>query len=551
MLSHPVSTCIGRASRASAMILGLLITFAASDVVAAAPSEADKLRAEVEALKKENAERIRALEERIRALETAAPPPSTAATPSGSSVAEAITAAERARDLVEKQYQRDTESREQSMLSEEHPYATRVQEVLQGFVDIHGYFRAGYGRNSSGGSMVGFQAPGASAKYRLGNEADTYGELTFGKNFFGEDAFKIGDAAGEITAADGPIGRFQTTIAAYTPIQDAISSGSANFSFAEVWGSVGNVIRSQPSLKFWAGNRYYRRHDIHLNDFYFSNMSGTGGGVEDFKLANGKLALAWIGIPGSSGVSSAPEPDAANKAGFSKSSVDLRWYDMEVPWGVGELGLVFSRTTSGLDADGNKAPETNGFSGMFIHTRKGVFSEDGVNKASIQFGTGAAKTLNSGFETFALDGQTFIRADESDSWRLRLTENFTANLSDSFSLGPVLIYQITDYAGDEGKVQWASAGVRPIWHFDQHISLAVEAGADWVKDDNANTDGVLYKLTLAPQVSLGGRFMSRPVLRAFVTYADWTDDFVGLIGGRDFSSDSEGLTAGMQVEVWW
>ena len=122
---------------------------------------------------------------------------------------------------------------------------------------------------------------------------------------------------------------------------------------------------------------------------------------------------------------------------------------------------------------------------MFIHTRKGVFSEDGVNKASIQFGTGAAKTLNSGFETFTLNGQTFIRADDPDSWRLRVTENFTANLSDSFSLGPVLIYQITDYAGDEGKVQWVSAGVRPIWHFDQHISLALEAGADWVKDDNA------------------------------------------------------------------
>jgi maltoporin len=452
---------------------------------------------------------------------------------------------------VNKEYQHDTESRDQSLLTAAHPYAGRVQEVLQGFMDIHGYFRAGYGRNDAGGSMVGFQAPGASAKYRLGNEADTYGEITFGKNFYGEDAFKVDSATGEVTAGSGPIGRFQTTIAAYTPIQDAINSGSANFSFAEIWGSVGNVFSSQPSLKFWAGNRYYRRHDIHLNDFFFSNMSGTGGGFEDLKLRNGKLALAWIGTPGSSGVSSAPEPDAANKAGFSKTSFDLRLYDMDVPGGRGEAGLVFSRTTSGLDSNGNIAPETTGFSGMFIHSRQGVFSEDGVNKASIQFGTGAAKTLNSGFETFALNGQTFIRADHPDSWRLRMTENFTANLSDSFSMGPALIYQITDYAGDEGKVQWASAALRPIWHFDQRISLALEGGADWVKDDNAGTDGVLYKLTLAPQVSLGGRFMSRPVVRAFVTYASWSDDFVGLIGGKDYATDSEGLTGGMHMEVWW
>jgi maltoporin len=539
------------------MLLGLVITLAVADA-AEVPTEADKLRAELEALKAEHAERIRALEKRIHALETAAPSPSTeapvaaAGTPSGSlSVAEALATADRMRVLVEKEYQRDTESREHSLLTAEHPYAGRVQEVLQGFIDIHGYFRAGYGRNSGGGSMVGFQAPGASAKYRLGNEADTYGEITFGKNFYGEDAFKVDDTAGEVTAGSGPIGRFQTTLAAYTPIQDAISSGSANFSFAEIWASVGNVISTQPSLKFWAGNRYYRRHDIHVNDFFFSNMSGTGGGFEDLKLKNGKLAFAWIGTPGSSGVSSAPEPDAANKAGFSKTSFDLRFYDMDVPWGRGEVGLVYSRTTSGLDSDGNKAPEATGFSGMFIHTREGVFSQDGVNKASIQFGTGAARTLNSGFETFTLDGETFIRSDHSDSWRLRVTENFTANLSDSFSLGPVLIYQITDYAGDEGKVQWASAGVRPIWHFDQRISLAFEAGADWVKDDTANTEGVLYKLTLAPQVSLGGRFMSRPVLRAFVTYAHWSDDFINLVGGKDYATESDGLTAGMHMEVWW
>jgi maltoporin len=532
------------------VVLGVIIAFAATDPVAAA-TEADQLRAELEALKAENArqaERMRVLEERIRALET----PAAAGTPSGSlSAAEALSAADRARIQVEKEYQRDTEAREQTLLTAAHPYAGRVQEVLQGFMDIHGYFRAGYGRNSSGGSMVGFQAPGASAKYRLGNEPDSYGEITFGKNFYGEGAFKVDDTAGEITAANGPIGRFQTTLAAYTPIQDAISSGGANFSFAEIWGSVGNVISSQPSLKFWAGNRYYRRHDIHLNDFYFSNMSGTGGGFEDLKLGNGRLALAWIGTPGSSGVSSAPEPDAANKAGFSKTSFDLRWYDIEVPWGIGEAGVVFSRTTSGLDSNGNQAPETTGFSGMFIHTRKGVFSEDGVNKASIQFGTGAAKTLNSGFETFTLNGQTFIRADGPDSWRLRVTENFTANLSDSFSLGPVLIYQITDYAGDEGKVQWVSVGVRPIWHFDQHVSLALEAGADWVEDDNAGTDGVLYKLTLAPQVSLGDRFMSRPVVRAFVTYAHWSDVFIGLVGGTDYANESDGLTAGMHMEVWW
>ena len=224
---------------------------------------------------------------------------------------------------------------------------------------------------------------------------------------------------------------------------------------------------------------------------------------------------------------------------------------MDVPWGIGEAGLVFSRATSGFDSNGNRAADSTGFSGMFIHTRKGVFSADGVNKASIQFGTGAAMTLNSGFETFNLDEQTFIRPLDTDAWRLRITENFTANLGDSFSLGPVFIYQLTDYGDDDGKVQWMSAGLRPIWHFNPRVSLAAEGGADWVKDDIAGTDGVLYKLTLAPQVSLGGRFMSRPVIRAFVTWASWSDDFVGLIGGQDYLDATDALTAGMHMEVWW
>ncbi|MBE2212448.1 MAG: carbohydrate porin [Opitutaceae bacterium] len=553
--SRPVVAC-RRKVVCVALTAGLFLPALAAD-----PSEAELLRAELEAMKKAHAEQLRRLEERIQALEeSATPAPASvvagpgAASKEPAAPAESVVAGDAAREIrafAEKEYQRTTESRDQALVAADHPFAGRVEEVLQGFMDIHGYFRAGYGRNDRGGSMVGFQAPGALAKYRLGNEADTYGEITFGKNFYGADAFALGKPGAAASASAGPIGRFQTTIAAYTPIQDAVNSGAASFSFAEIWGSIGNVVTTQPSLKFWAGNRYYRRHDIHLNDFFFSNMSGTGGGFEDLTLSNGKLALAWIGAPGSSGVSSVPEPDAANKAGFSKTNFDLRLYDVDVPGGKGEFGLVYARTTSGFDAEGNRAPGSSGVSGMFIHTRQGVFSADGVNKASIQFGTGAAKTLNSGFETFVLDGQSFIRPDERDSWRLRITENFTANLSDSFSFGPVLVYQVTDYAGAAGKVTWASAGMRPVWHFDSHLSLAFEAGVDWVRDSAAGTSDQLYKFTLAPQVSLGGRFMSRPVVRGFVTYATWGDDFISRIGGQDYIGESDGLTAGMHMEVWW
>lgn len=49
--------------------------------------------------------------------------------------------------------------------------------------EFHGYFRSGYGLNSVGGQQVASQAPGAAAKYRLGNEAETYAELIFVNNW--------------------------------------------------------------------------------------------------------------------------------------------------------------------------------------------------------------------------------------------------------------------------------------------------------------------------------------------------------------------------------
>src|SRR5215469_6394759 len=62
----------------------------------------------------------------------------------------------------------------------------KLQEQVQSF-EFHGYFRSGYGLNSDGGQQVAFQAPGADAKYRLGNEAETYGEFIFVNNWVNPD----------------------------------------------------------------------------------------------------------------------------------------------------------------------------------------------------------------------------------------------------------------------------------------------------------------------------------------------------------------------------
>src|ERR1700740_694513 len=58
----------------------------------------------------------------------------------------------------------------------------KLQEQLGSF-EFHGYFRSGYGLNGEGGQQGAFQDPGARAQFRLGNEAETYGEFIFVNNW--------------------------------------------------------------------------------------------------------------------------------------------------------------------------------------------------------------------------------------------------------------------------------------------------------------------------------------------------------------------------------
>ncbi|HKP59042.1 MAG TPA: carbohydrate porin [Polyangiales bacterium] len=448
--------------------------------------------------------------------------------------------------LLDEEFRSDTESRDQR--TESRLLKERMEQVLGNFIEIGGYFRAGYGRSGAGGPMVGFQAPGAASKYRLGNEAENYGELILSKNIYLKGLFGL-DEEGAHTRAelDGPIARVQLRLSFFNPYSASGSAADTSVGLPEAWASVGNVLPFSPGTKFWAGNRFYRRHDIHVIDFFYWNVSGGGGGIEDIPLGPGHLAFAWIGWGSTSGLSYVPEPDPANKAGFSKSTYDLRAYDLPLLSGTVEFGIAFSHSLSGVDDEGRKGPKTYGFAADVVHTVKGFISDDGVQKFSVQFGTGPARTFTAGFETVTLPEGTFIRADAKGEWRLRVTESFSANIGKYFSLGPVLVFQQS--REDESNQTWLSGGVRPIVHFTRYLNLALEGGIDWVK--NGESDGVLGKITIAPQVSIDGRWDSRPVIRLFVTQAFWSDDFTGQVGGPDYATDSAGLSAGMQMEAWW
>src|SRR5580700_7514163 len=170
------------------------------------------------------------------------------------------------------------------LLNDAESKIANLKEQL-GTFEFHGYFRSGYGLNSEGGQQVAFQAPGADAKYRLGNEAETYAELIFVNNWLNPD--RNSDKMWMKTEA---MVEANTTNSANSA---SFTNGVGNdqLRFREAFVQAGNVFKSQPNAKFWAGERYYRRQHIEIIDFYPLDMSGYGAGVEDLDVRFGKLAL--------------------------------------------------------------------------------------------------------------------------------------------------------------------------------------------------------------------------------------------------------------------
>jgi maltoporin len=81
--------------------------------------------------------------------------------------------------------------------------------------------------------------------------------------------------------------------------------------------------------------------------------------------------------------------------------------------------------------------------------------------------------------------------------------------------------------------------------------LAFEAGFDHTRSGTGQYEGWLRKFTIAPQIGAGRKFFSRPVLRAFLTYANWSDGLRGFVGGTPFVNRTSGLTYGVQAETWF
>jgi maltoporin len=398
-------------------------------------------------------------------------------------------------------------------------------------LESHGYFRSGVGINSKGGEQVAFQAPGAYSKYRLGNETETYSELGFDINWMNPDKTATWFKTSLMIAMVAPI----------TNTFDVLDAIAIRQAYAEA----GHIFESKPELSFWAGQRFYRRKDVHITDFFFHDMSSYGGGFQDLKVGEkSKLAVAYLGASTQYG----PMEPTSDVGNLLRSTLDVRLYDIPVGKGTLEFWLIPTFTKDGSLIE----PSRGGIAGGVFHF---LPMKGGFNEISAEFGYGHASGLGPFLDRGLADNSTI----------LRVVERATVQLDPKLSLMWTGVLQFANRDGDLDDPMdptddndaplgdmWVSAGARPVYMFHKYVGLAVEGGVDIVKPEaDGSKAGVLGKLTVAPVIRPGMDFWSRPELRAFVTAAFWNDSIKGAVGGPAYADDTFGLTAGVQMESWW
>lgn len=178
-----------------------------------------------------------------------------------------------------------------------------LAEDTNPYPDFHGYMRSGIGATAGGGDQACFQATGASTKYRLGNECETYMELVLGKELWNQNkqnfyvdtriAYKSGqqndwsEDAGDGSGSNSDDISFNRAQFAHPYRDSVVSVREANAQFR-------GVVPGQERSNLWAGKRFYQRHDIHMADFYYWDLSGPGVGLEYWTVGPGDLSFAWV-----------------------------------------------------------------------------------------------------------------------------------------------------------------------------------------------------------------------------------------------------------------
>lgn len=364
-------------------------------------------------------------------------------------------------------------------------------------VDWGGYVRVGPGQKQNSGTEKRCFNGGADAGKggigRLGNECETYGEF----------ALSQGGEAGGV--------KYKTLMMAnfFNPGSDP---GGTETRINQIYVE-GQGFDVAPNQTFWVGRRFYHRADVHFDDAFIVDMSGTGAGVDGIDLGMGSLSAA---------VFRTSDDDVDNPG--TRLNLDLEGINTN-PGGKLRVTGVFTK----FSGDGGE----DGFGISLQHNQSALFA-GGDNTFWAQYATGSAY-LNMGF-----GGGT----DDNDKKRWRLTDAMT------WIKGPLTGQAMVSIGEEEtgpNKRKYNQIAGRVAYAMTKNFKLQAELGTAAQKPSNGAQTERVTKFTIAPTLTVGQNYYDRPELRFYVSTFKFNDAYQAAQG----QTKSNKTAAGFQAEIWF
>ncbi|MGL4568355.1 MAG: carbohydrate porin, partial [Fusobacteriaceae bacterium] len=326
--------------------------------------------------------------------------------------------------------------------------------------EFHGYARSGILLDTSNGLKKGSNI-NKNLIGRLGNEDDTYLEAELVKTWRMENGSW---AKFHVMFADGS-GNYD----------DNSGWGDSGLNTRQVFVEMGNLPTFTGAFKdstIWAGKRYYNRRDIHITDYYYTDYSGTGAGIDNIKVGSGALNVGVIGRDSSVG-------DSENITGLQLKYAVGSWeFDLTGTYSDDRDSIFDDLATSGAQLfaqynHSNFYGMTNGFSKFYAQAGMGLNAGSGLGRINP-------------WDDNLQDGHSY----ELGTWGV-------ANINSKWDLFTQLYGQFDSEVVQKDREDFTAAfAMRPVYKINENFELQFEAGIGFNQSDvdGEKEDTTSYKL---------------------------------------------------------